>query len=257
MSDALVSFLWVLFSLPVLIISQRWIHKHLQGIALLLTGSARWAMLLYALILFPGVFLHELSHWLAATALFVRTGSVSLIPRLQADGHVQLGSVEYYKTKNVGAVRESLIGAAPLIFGTGVILLIGFEVFSVDNLIASVRLGQISPIATAISDLWLTADFYVWLYLYFAISNAMMPSPSDRRAWPAFLIICAFGLLIIYVIGLQSVLWLRLAQPVATVLNYVGLAFTVTNLLNLGFILLIFVVEEGMSRVRRQRVVYD
>jgi len=65
------SFFWVAIALPVLLLLQRWIHRHLRGVAYLLTGRQSWAVIIYALILFPGVLLHELSHWLAAQVLGV------------------------------------------------------------------------------------------------------------------------------------------------------------------------------------------
>ena len=118
-------FIWVALTLPILLFLQRWIHRHLHGVAFLLTGNKNWAVVLYAIILFPGVLLHEFSHWLTATLLGVRTGSFSVLPRTKSDGSVQLGYVEYYKTSSVGPIRESLIGSAPLVTGTAVILLIG------------------------------------------------------------------------------------------------------------------------------------
>ena len=68
-------------ALLLLVFLQRWIHTHLHGVSLLLTGRPEWAVIVYAVILFPGVFLHEASHWLAATLTGVRTGGVSLMPR--------------------------------------------------------------------------------------------------------------------------------------------------------------------------------
>jgi len=91
MNDSLMPFIWVAISLLVLMILQRWIQTHLHGISLLFTGKPERAVLLYAIILFPGVLLHELSHWVTAKLLSVRTGSFSVIPRQKADGSIQLG----------------------------------------------------------------------------------------------------------------------------------------------------------------------
>ena len=72
MSQALTPLFWVVFSLIILLFMQRWIHTHLHGLFLLLMGKPERAVVLYALFLFPGVLLHEVSHWLAATFLGVR-----------------------------------------------------------------------------------------------------------------------------------------------------------------------------------------
>ena len=121
MNDPWMPFLAAAVALLILVFLQRWIHTHLHGVSLLLTGRPEWAVIVYAVVLFPGVFLHEASHWLAATLTGVRTGGVSLMPRHQPDGTLQLGYVEYYKGRTLGPFRESLIGAAPLIAGTAVI----------------------------------------------------------------------------------------------------------------------------------------
>ena len=113
MSSMLMPFIWVAITLPCLYFLQRWIHRHLHGVALLLTGNKQWAIVLYAIVLFPGVLLHELSHWITANILRVKTGKFSVLPKSIADGSVQLGYVEYYKTSKVGPIRESLIGTAP------------------------------------------------------------------------------------------------------------------------------------------------
>ncbi|MFO7682523.1 MAG: hypothetical protein R6X34_20995, partial [Chloroflexota bacterium] len=97
MSLDLMPFIWVTLAFIVLLFLQRWIHTHLHGLSLLITGKPEYAVILYALVLFPGVLLHELSHWLAASLLGVRTGRFSLLPRRQPDGSIQLGYVEYYK----------------------------------------------------------------------------------------------------------------------------------------------------------------
>ena len=94
MSQNWMPLLWVLVSIPVLLLLQRWIHAHLHGLSLLLTGKPERAVYIYALVLFPGVLLHELSHWLAATLLGVRAGRFSVMPRHRPDGTIQLGYVE-------------------------------------------------------------------------------------------------------------------------------------------------------------------
>ncbi|MDX1523056.1 MAG: hypothetical protein R3264_15630, partial [Anaerolineae bacterium] len=100
-------FIWVAIALPLLLLLQRWIQTHLSGLALLLVGRPERAIIIYAILLFPGVLLHEISHWLAAKLLGVHTGSFSILPRLQRDGTVQLGYVEYYQGRTLGPIRES------------------------------------------------------------------------------------------------------------------------------------------------------
>jgi hypothetical protein len=247
---------WVLFALPILVVLQRWLHRHLHGLAYLITGKRNWAVLLYAIVLFPGVLLHELSHYITAVLLRVKTGSFSVLPKIKPDGSVQLGYVEYYKSSKVGPIRESLIGSAPLVTGTAVILLIAFQVFDVTNLALAAETGDIESLSRAITTLFETNDFLIWLYLIFAVSNAMMPSASDRKAWPAFAIIMIVLAAILYVIGLQDVLVAGLAGPVATVFGYLGLAFSMTIGVDLFVIAAILILESIISRIKGVEVVY-
>ena len=257
MSQALTPLFWVIFSLIILLFLQRWIHTHLHGLSLLLMGKPERAVVLYALILFPGVLLHEVSHWLAATFLGVRTGTLSLIPKQQSDGTIQLGYVEYYKGRTLDPVRESIIGGAPLITGTLVILLIGFKVFNVPALAESLQSGQISELSRALGQVYQTPDFLIWLYLLFAISNGMMPSKSDRRAWPAFIVVMAILAVIVYLLGLGDRVMIGLAEPAAIVFGYLGLAFSMAVGVDIFFMVVLSISENLIGRIKGVSVVYS
>lgn len=256
MSTALMPFIWVSITFVILLLMQRWIHVHLHGVSMLITRRAEWAVILYSLILLPGVFLHETSHWLTATLLGVRTGSFSLIPHRQADGSIVLGYVEYYKGRTLGPVRESLIGGAPLIAGTAVILLIGFKVFGITDLAAAIHSGEIDNLSLALGQVFSTNDILVWLYLLFAISNAMMPSPADRRAWPAFLLTISGLAIVLAMLGATDVVINGLAQPATTVFGYLGIALSMSIAVDILFMILIAVVEWIVGRIRGVSVIY-
>lgn len=253
----LMSFIWVAIAIPILLLLQRWIHQHLHGIALMLMGKPERAVILYALILLPGVFLHELSHWLTATLLGVRTGTFSIIPRIQDDGSVQLGYVEFYKGRTLGPIRESMIGGAPLLVGTAVILLIGYRIFSVTDLAGAIQSGHIETLSVALGDLFQTNDILLWLYLLFAISNGMLPSRSDRRAWPAFLWIMGGVGAALYLLGLVNVVIDGLIQPATLVFGYLGLAFSMAIGVDILFMAFIAAVESIIGRIKGISVVYS
>ncbi|HSH01471.1 MAG TPA: hypothetical protein VLL52_03060 [Anaerolineae bacterium] len=243
-------FVWVIIIIPFLLMTQRWLHKHIQGVALLITKRHDWAFILYALVFFPGVVIHELSHWLMANLLGVRTGQISVIPQIKENGGVQFGYVEYYRTKGLDPVRESLIGGAPLISGTIITLLIAFQVFNVDDLGLAIRQNDLAATSSLINQTFQTNDFLVWLYLLFAVSNAMMPSPSDRRAWPAFGITLAVLAVILYLFDLQAWLWQGVGGPVALVFGYLGLALSLTVGTNIAAICVIATLEYIIGRIR-------
>ncbi|MDX1418227.1 MAG: hypothetical protein R3293_28765 [Candidatus Promineifilaceae bacterium] len=211
---------------------------------------------MYAVILFPGVLIHELSHWITAKLLGVRTGSFSIIPRQNADGTIQLGYVEYYRGKTLDPIRESLIGGAPLIVGTTIILLIGFNVFDVSGLAGAVQSGDLDTLSFALASLYQTDFILFWVYLIFAISNAMLPSKSDRRAWPAFVVAMILLAGIVYLLDLQQEVAAGLAQPVVRVFGYLGIAFSIAIGADLFFMLVVTLVETIAGRIRGVKVVY-
>lgn len=256
MSDSLMPFIWVAISLPILLLLQRWIQTHLHGLSLLVTGKPERAIYLYAIVLFPGVLLHELSHWLTATLLGVRTGSISLLPRRTPDGSLQLGYVEYYRSKTLDPVRESIIGGAPMIAGTAAILLIGFNVFAVADLATAVQSGDMDTLTFALADLFQTSYILLWIYLIFAISNAMMPSKSDRRAWPPFIIAMIILAGIVYLLGLQKEVANSLLKPVLLMFTYLGIAFSVAIGVDLFVMFVLFTLEAVISRAKGVSVVY-
>ncbi|MGD8243733.1 MAG: hypothetical protein PVI63_00890 [Anaerolineae bacterium] len=104
-------------TLALLMLTERWIHRHLQGTMLLLAGDREIAVMLYAVPLMPGILLHEVSHALVARMLGVRVGRISIRPKL-ADERIQLGFVPVEETD---LVRASLIGLAPLLTGSAVL----------------------------------------------------------------------------------------------------------------------------------------
>src|SRR5512143_2962472 len=135
------SFLWFLGTLILLVLVQRWVHRHLHGVAYLITRQPDMALMLYSLPLLPGVALHELSHALMAALLGVKTANLTLIPRRQPDGHVRLGSVQ---VERVDVIRSSLIGLAPLLAGSAAILLIIRFAFDVNILGDAVSRGDLA-----------------------------------------------------------------------------------------------------------------
>src|SRR5574339_544265 len=108
----LTGFLWFILMLVPLIFLQRLLHREIQSVFLIVTRNPGITMGIFSLIFLPGVFLHELSHFLMAKILRVPTGRFSLFPQSLPDGRLQLGYVE---TGRSDVVRDSLIGAAPLI----------------------------------------------------------------------------------------------------------------------------------------------
>jgi hypothetical protein len=126
------------------------------------------------------VTLHELSHFVMARLLFVRTGRVSLIPRLMGGGRLRLGYVE---TVRSDFVRDSLVGLAPLITGGLFVAYAGIKHMHILLLWDVFRNGQWNLFWMGLNILPTLPDFWMWFYFTFAVSSTMFPSESDRHAW--------------------------------------------------------------------------
>jgi hypothetical protein len=164
---------------------QRWLHRQLHAILLMTTRRENLSLGLFSLIFFPGVLLHETSHFLMALLLRVQTGKFSVLPQAMRDGTLRLGYVE---TAKVDVLRDALIGTAPLLSGGVVVSLIGVFQLPVVPLFALGSQGQWDQFWLALGQLPGQDDFWLWFYLVFAISSTMLPSASDRRAWLPMLI---------------------------------------------------------------------
>ena len=244
--------LWLAVTLALLLLVERWIHRHLQGVMLLLTGDSQVAVFLYALPLLPGIVLHESSHALAAILLGVRVGRMSIRPQLSGQ-RVQLGFVPVEKTD---VVRASLIGLAPLLAASGVILLIGYRVFDAGGMGAALAAADWSSLVAGLQRALRAPDAWLWAYVIFAVSNTMLPSRADRQAWtPVLLFLLLIGVLI-WVAGLWPAIVQGLAEPLATALRWLDTMCALTIAIDGPFMLAITLGERLLERAKGVQVEY-
>jgi hypothetical protein len=260
---------WLAATLIPLFFMKRWINRHIQGLGLLLMGENEAAMLLYFVLLLPGILIHELSHWLMATLLGVRTGQISLWPSKRQGNQMRMGSVRIARTD---PFRGSLIGVAPLISGSMAILIIGQLILRLGDLGVVLLSGEWGPVWESLLAHLRAPDFWLWLYLIFAISNAMLPSETDREPWRPVLLFVCLAALFFYLTGLvrqdfgetspRSVEALSQAVPEVvttaslTGLSYLAYAFSLTVVVDAIFIAIIAIFEALVSRLTGKRVEY-
>jgi hypothetical protein len=198
------------------------------------------------------VALHELSHALMAALLGVKTANLTLIPQRQSDGHVRLGSVQ---VERVDAVRSSLIGLAPLLTGSVAILLIIRFAFDVNTIGDAVRRGDVAALLSSMGALLRAPDAWLWLYLVFAIANAMMPSPSDRETWPSVILFSLLLLALAVAFGLSTAIE-GASVVVDQIMRWLAAAFTITLIVDMPFVAIIFLIEATSSRALGRRIEY-
>jgi hypothetical protein len=172
--------LWFISVLLPLVILQRLLHREIQAVLLIVTRSPQLTVGIFSILFFPGVFLHELSHFLAAKILRVRTGNISLVPTSLPNGRLQMGYVETVQTD---IVRDSLIGIAPLITGSLFIAYAGLNRLGLSTLLDVLANGYFGLFWQGLILLPQVKDFFIWFYFAFAVSSTMMPSESDSHAW--------------------------------------------------------------------------
>lgn len=244
-----IPFVWFAGSLIPLVLLERWIHRHLQGATLLLTGDPEVAVLLYALPLLPGVLLHEVSHALAGLLVGARVGRISILPA-RSEGRIQLGFVPVEAT---GPVRTALIGLAPLVTGCLALLLIGARGLRLGAMSAALAAGDWAGALAGLDEAIHAPDAGVWAYLCFAISNTMLPSRSDMRAWPIIVVFLALVAGVVFLLGLGP----SLAAPLSDALRWLAIACGLTFLVDLPFAGLIFGAEKVLERVKGMKVEYQ
>ena len=219
---------WLVLTMALLAWLQSRLHREVQLFFLLVTRRPRMAVVLFALVFFPGVLLHELSHYLTAKLLRVPTGRFSIFPKSVGDGRLQLGYVEVAAT---GPLRESFIGAAPLLAGSAFVAYAGLERLGLDTIWLALTQKGLGSGVDQLFSIFERPDVWLWLYLALTVSSTMFPSSSDRQ--PMLKTLIGFIILIGVILLFGAGYWL---------LDLVGPGLTRT----LGAAAVIFGVSTGM-----------
>lgn len=171
----------------------RFLTRALSQIIYTFTKSESMTMWILALLFFPGTLLHELSHFFTAIMLFVRVGHIELFPQKHGES-IKLGSVAIAQTD---PFRRSLIGLAPLFFGTAGIFGAGYYFSQL----------PLQP--------WYL-NIILLIIVIFEIGNTMFSSPKDVEGIPALVMVLGLFILAGYIIGI------RIPESVVTYINAIN-----------------------------------
>ncbi|MBN1399659.1 MAG: hypothetical protein JXA74_02415 [Anaerolineae bacterium] len=238
---------WLLVSLAALVGMTRWFAVRLQRLAMLVTNDLQATLYIHFFLLLPGTVLHELSHWAMAKLLGVRTGRILLGPAAAGSQRVRFGGVEIGSSE---PVRQSLIGLAPLISGTLAVLWV-----------ARARLGlaldsaqTLAKWPTVLRQVFSAQDAWLWIYLLLAISNAMLPSASDRAAWRILGLYLLVLLIVLYAAGALAAIPAGIIVWLAELARTLIFAFGLTALLDLAVGALLLGIEALLSVLLGRRL---
>jgi len=243
---------WFFLTLVLLTVLQRRLHYEIQACFLLITKRAELSLALFSIMFFPGVLLHELSHFMVAKILGVRTGRISLLPEIRSEGRLRMGYVETGKTD---IFRDALIGLAPLVMGVLIItaILVGLLKFSV-----FLPLPDASSFGEAFKAVQLMSrqpDFWAWFYVIFVISSTMFPSEADRRAWFPLAAVAVFLIALGLLMGMGPWLQVNLMPRIARFFQVITVIISVCLVAHMGLLIPFWVIERLLSRLTAMRVV--
>jgi len=242
------SLIWLVASLVFFLVVQRWLHQEIQILFYLLTRRINLALTLFALLFLPGVLLHETSHFLVARLLGVRTRRFSLIPQVTVDARLRLGYVE---TAQVDVLRDTLIGAAPLLIGGAVVAYLGIYQLGIAPLFALASQGNWDQLWAALGALPDHPDFWLWFYLTFTISSMMMPSPSDRQAWLPVILVVVFLAGLALLAGAGTWMIENMAPGLEQVVGSIATVFGISLVLHLALGVPVGILRLVLSKLAR------
>lgn len=224
------SFLYVFLGLLVLYLTYRKMTAELSRLIHRLGGSQNVLIWIWSVIFLPGTIIHEVSHFLAASATGTRTGKVEIFPEFiedileeeQGGKRVALG---YVQTARMNPLQGFLVGIAPLISGLALLVWLA---------------GLMQTSYSASNSLQLALQGY----LFFVISNSFFPSWPDISQTLPLIIFTMILALLAWFFGFQ--LMLGTSSFIWNLLDFLSRALLLSITINLLFIGILFLINKKL-----------
>ena len=206
-------YIYLLVSLLFIFVTHRIMAKEISTFVHRLGGDGKAFITLWSAVFLPGTILHEVSHFLVALALGVRTGKVEVLPEFIEDtgsdnNKVHLGYVQVAK---MNPLQGFFVGFAPLITGSGVL----------------VWLSTLIPTYYDDKNYWLLA---LVIYIFFAVANSFFPSWQDIKQTLVFVFIVVIFLIAFFLFGFK--VSLTIPSSVINIINVLSRTFILSGVLN-------------------------
>lgn len=236
--------------------AERWLHQHMFGVGYLLTGDKGTATGFYYIVFFPAIVLHEVIQYFVAGIFNVPIKKLEIRPQSQDNGTLRYDFVTIDRAKT-DRVRSSIVGGAPFIIAATLFYFISTEILDLHSIIDAFSSGTIRNVGGAIQDQFNTPDFWLWLYVLFALSNGMIPTKEDRDGWGLIIgaIVGITGLFLF--LGLDEVLIETYQGPVRDGLELVTVSLTIILCIDIVAILFLGILEDSLERIRGFKMDYS
>lgn len=225
-----------------------WLHQHIFKVGWLVTKQYHTTTVIYYAFFLPGILINQVVFWLTAGFMNVRAQSVVAWPQKQEIGELKLDFVRL--SNKVDPVRLALISTTPLLVGLVLIWHIANNVLNVPTFLNEINQTSSAGLLLTIGNFTATADFWIWVYLAFTISNTMMPNLDNLRGWRIVLIALAIGLAILFAIGAgDQVILANLRGPITDTLNGLSSIFAIIIGLDLFAVAVLGTIEAIIERI--------
>ena len=245
---------WILLGLVLyaLVLVQRWTQRHLFGAAYLAFGKRGSALILYLIVLAPGILLREGSRWVVA-GMMRQTVDMILPPYADDDGVVSFRIFHYLI---INPFFNAILALTPFILGMAFVSVVTLAGLDVPRLLNAMGANDSTGLRTALNAMVTLPLFLPALYLIFAVANTMLPTRQELASagflW--FFPLAFFAVL--GVIGLWGAILLIIERWVTPILQALTFVFAVVLGINCLGALTVWFAEHLVQRLTARRVQY-
>jgi hypothetical protein len=226
---------------------ERWLHQHIFKVGWLVTKKYQTTTILYYAVFLPGIFLHEFILWFVAGFLNVRADRAISWPEKQEIGELKLNFVKL--AKNTDPIRLAVINTAPLAVSLVIVTYIANNIIDFRGFLNTFGVGYIEDVTGALGKLTSTPDFWIWIYLTFAISNTMFPDTSKLRGWRIIIGILVVIGVILFAIGAGRQVIFTALTPISNTLNALSTTLVVIIFVDVIMVGILGTLEAIIERI--------